>query len=299
MRMHKLIIAVLLCSSTAAAAAGASGLSFLKVGVGARALGMGEAFSAAATDPSAVYYNPAALRLARSSQLTFMHREWVQGTRAEFIGAQVMFDQLALGLGINSTSISDIEIRSTPGPAIGVFTARNASLGASAAYQVDPQLSIGVTGKLVYEKILVDEASGVAFDAGVVYTTPWDFRVAAVLSNLGSVSELRNESSKMPQLFRGGIAYDTPVGGVDGVLLLTADILSVSEESNTHLHFGGEFEYQNTFALRFGYQTGYEGKSIAAGLGVRYGLVMLDYAFVPYTNELGTTHTFSIGLRFE
>ena len=41
--------------------AGETGLSFLKLGVGGRALGMGEAYSAVAADPTAMYYNPAAM----------------------------------------------------------------------------------------------------------------------------------------------------------------------------------------------------------------------------------------------
>jgi len=45
---------------------GQTGLAFLKLGVGGRALGMGEAYSAVATDPSGMYYNPASLALASS-----------------------------------------------------------------------------------------------------------------------------------------------------------------------------------------------------------------------------------------
>ena len=46
---------------------GQSGLAWLKSGISGRALGMGEAFSAIASDPSATYYNPSALSLADKS----------------------------------------------------------------------------------------------------------------------------------------------------------------------------------------------------------------------------------------
>jgi hypothetical protein len=40
---------------------GTSSLEFLKIGVGARAEGMGEAFVSVANDPSALYWNPAGI----------------------------------------------------------------------------------------------------------------------------------------------------------------------------------------------------------------------------------------------
>ncbi len=38
---------------------GTTGFSFLKLGVGAKAIAMGGAYSAVADDPSIIYYNPA------------------------------------------------------------------------------------------------------------------------------------------------------------------------------------------------------------------------------------------------
>ena len=62
------ILAVSLASA-AAAQPGSAGLTFLKFGVGARALGMGDAYSAIADDPSATYYNPASLSLAKAPKM--------------------------------------------------------------------------------------------------------------------------------------------------------------------------------------------------------------------------------------
>jgi hypothetical protein len=61
--MKKLIIIIILLSAGFAAAqndgAGNTGLSFLKLGVGARSIAMGEAFVSLADDGTAYIYNPA------------------------------------------------------------------------------------------------------------------------------------------------------------------------------------------------------------------------------------------------
>jgi len=280
------------------AQAGQTGLAFLKLGVGARALGMGEAYSAAGDDPSAAYYNPAALSALSCPQFIFMHKEWIQDVRTEFIGAAVPLDKFALGVSVNSTSVNDIEIRSTPGPALGTFSARNASIGISGSYNIDSSLSLGVTGKFVYEKILIDDASGYAADIGGIYRTPWNITLAAGFNNIGSLSALADEASKLPRFFRGGGAFRTYIESIDGTLTLSSDILSYTGENKTHLHMGAELDYRRSFALRLGYQTGYDARNFSGGLGLREGVFSVDYAFVPFRYDLGSTHTFSLGICF-
>src|SRR5512139_3372456 len=67
-----------------ALAVGEAGFAFLKVGVGARAMGMGSAYVAEAGDPTAVYWNPAGLGGLDRTQITFMHSEWIQDFRQDF-----------------------------------------------------------------------------------------------------------------------------------------------------------------------------------------------------------------------
>lgn len=282
-----------------AAQTGSTGLSFLKVGVGARALGMGEAYSAIASDPSGTYYNPAALSSAATPQLMLMHKEWIQGTRTEYIAANSSLGSLTLGISANTTSVNDIELRTIPGPPLSTFDARNVALGLSAAYAVDSFLGVGATAKYLYEKILVYDAAGLAFDIGARYKTPWNVNVAIALNNLGSMSQLENTSSELPTLFRFGASYIADLQHIDGSLILSSDIVSFTRESKTHLHVGAEINYSHAVALRAGYQTGYDAKNFSAGIGLYYGIVQMDYAFVPFRYELGTAHTFSLLLRFE
>ena len=54
-----------------------TGYQFLEIGVGARAIGMGEAFVALADDASAIYYNPAGLTALTGPQVTFDYLKYV------------------------------------------------------------------------------------------------------------------------------------------------------------------------------------------------------------------------------
>ena len=292
-----IVLSFLICQLSFAQV-GSTGLAFLKLGVGGRAVGMGEAYTAIAADPAATHYNPAALSLTSSPQILLMHKEWIQDTKTEFIAAKTNIRKIALGIGVNATSVNNIEIRTTPGLAQGTFSARNVAIGISASYQINPSLSVGVTGKYLHEKILIDEASGLAFDFGGLYTTPWDVRIGVAVNNLGSMNELRNEASKLPTIIRVGGAYESKIEAFDGSLIGAADIVSITGENKTHLHLGAELDYKHSFAARVGYQTGYDSKNFSAGIGVRYGMFSVDYAFVPFRNDLESTHTFSLGIDF-
>ncbi|MEK9139278.1 MAG: PorV/PorQ family protein, partial [Bacteroidota bacterium] len=194
------------------AQAGKSGLAFLKLGISGRGLAMGDAMSAAVSGAPATYYNPAGLLAPQgtsTSQLMFMHKEWIQDTRVEFLGASIMLDEEnAIGFSLNSTTVSDIEIRTRPGTPEGSFTARNFSLGASYARSIAEDLDIGITGKFLYQKILIDESSGFGIDLGAQYKTSVEnLSVGAALANIGSMQGLRGEKTKLPTLLRIGPAY--------------------------------------------------------------------------------------------
>ncbi|TAK67384.1 MAG: PorV/PorQ family protein, partial [Bacteroidetes bacterium] len=178
--------------------AGNTGLSFLKLGLGSRAVSMGETFVVANSEPSSVNYNPASLALSATTQAVFSHREWIQDTRSEFLGASSYIGDLAVGFGLHSVSISDIELRTTPGPAEGTFDAKNVSIGIAAAYQLTSELSLGVAANYLFEKILVDEASGYGINFGAVYATPWDVRLGLAVDHIGSMNELNMTASTLP-----------------------------------------------------------------------------------------------------
>ena len=283
---------------------GSSGMAFLKLGVSGRGVSMGDAMSSLVDGAAATYYNPAGLLPASGgvmeTQLMFMHKEWIQDSRTEFLGgAMPLGERNALGVSVISTTVSDIEMRTRPGPVEATFTARNLALGISYAQLVGSDVRLGLTAKFLYEKILVDEASGFAVDLGAQVNTPLENLVAGiVLANIGTMSKLQDEKTSLPSLLRIGPAYSLGFGADVYTLNLAVDYMHVFPEKHGYLNSGAEFMFGRMVAARGGYQFGSQGRGLSAGLGVRYGVVGLDYAFSSLAEDLGNTHTLSLAVTF-
>ncbi len=285
-------------NAISSAQTGKTGLAFLKLGVDARALGLGETYTALTNTPAGTYYNPASIFNTSDLQLLIMHNEWTRDTKVEFISAITSLKNFSFGLSINSTRIENIEIRTNPGPPIGTFDAQNAAVGLTTSYNFDSKFYFGLTTKILYEKIYVDEATGYAFDFGGIYTTTWGTNIGLSINNVGKMNKLENEATSIPTSIRLGGIHEIKLMNNDGVLCLASDVVTFPKEKGTHLHIGTEFAYKSTIAVRLGYQTGYESRNFSTGIGLEYKMFRLDYAFIPFRYDFGSTHTFSLGISF-
>ncbi len=284
------------------AQAGGSGLSFLKIGADARAIAMGDAGVVTADNGGAVYYNPALIAGDESASITIMHNEWVQDLTTEYLGIVVPFQSWSLGIQMGLTSVAGIEIRDRPGEPQGTFDSRNFAGGLTAAFALADGVDVGVTAKYVMEKIYTDAADGYAFDIGAAIDpfTGGDLhglRFGLAVANLGSMSELRYTSTKLPTLLRAGASYDVPVAALKSTLVLTGGVMSVFDDEATHATLGAEFNYVNSVYFRLGYQSGYDIKNVSFGAGFAYTTLRFDYAFTPFTESFGAAHTIALSIR--
>jgi hypothetical protein len=283
------------------AQAGSSGLAFLKLGPSGRGTAMGDATTAWISGADAVYYNPAGVHPRDgSAQLMLVHREWIQDTRMEHLAAAFPVGAAAaVGLSVSALSVSEIEIRTRPGPPDATFTARNISIGATYAQKVGENLRVGGTAKYLYEKILVDEASGFALDLGAQWDLNADgLSLGATLANLGSMGSLRDERTALPAYLRIGPASSFEFKDLQSTALLAADLQYIFPDSRGYVNIGGEFFYDETLALRSGYQFGSGARGYTGGIGIRYSILQVDYAYAPISYDLGDAHTIGVLFRF-
>ncbi len=297
-RIYFFLILVVLTSHNIIAG-GSGGLTFLKLETNARSAAMGGTGTALFHEPSIVHYNPAGIGDMSFSEIQLMHTSWIQDMSLQYGSGVIPIGRAALGFSLYNSAIEGIEVRTRPGPAESEFTARNFGAGLTFAYRISPSFRAGVTGKFLYEKLYVDEASGYGFDFGLQYrsTTPGLYFGFSIL-NIGTMNDLRDEPTDLPLTYRVGSSYELPFIVQDMAIRLAVDALQYSGDDKLHLMFGGEFGYSETLFARIGLQTGIDARSVTAGLGIHHGAFKLDYAYIPLQSDLGTAHTISIGVLF-
>jgi hypothetical protein len=304
LRTLALTLAVLLTPDPGRAQAGDAGFAFLKLGVSGRGVALADAMTAGAAGAAAAHYNPAGLlapmREGTAVEALFMHRTWIEDTRLSWLGAAVRLGETdALGFSLSTLTVPGIEVRTRPGPAEASFDARNLLLGASWARRFSGSVRAGITAKLLYQKLLVDESTGFGVDAGVQVNPGIEgLTLGAAMANLGTGGTMREESTTLPALLRAGGMWQTPVEAVNADLRLALDVVQNLPAALTSLSVGAEAVVDRLVAVRAGYQAGETVRGLSLGLGVAYSPVTVDYAFAPLREEFGGTHTISLALTF-
>lgn len=290
--LNRSIVAMLLGVLSLQAQTIGTGLTFLKTGTDARSTSMGEASVSLTDDHSAFFYNPASIRFSDQRRLSLSHRQGFAETTSDYLGATLPGGSVTFGFSTYTTSVSDIEVRQLPGEAEGTFSARNGSIGLGAAFSLTDDIAFGV-GEVVVEKIYIDEASGYGIDAGLLYRINHEINAGLSIVNLGSMSVLRSERSKLPTTLRLGASYHAPLAEIVE-LTAAADMVKTLDDEQTHLHAGAEAVYDSMVMLGSRFQSGYETRSFWFRAGVRYSIIRVDYAFIPMSGAFTPNHAFSL-----
>ncbi|MFC2133332.1 PorV/PorQ family protein [Bacteroidota bacterium] len=298
--MRKILFVLLINSVLISAqSAGNSGMAFLKFGFSARNVAMGDLGVVSAGDPIAAYYNPALVTGGSHSRLMFTHSSLIQDISNQNLAANFEMFGLPFMLGVNTTSIPGIEIRTEPGEPLSTFDANYFFGSISTGINIVPNISAGATVKFLYENLFSDEASGIGFDFGLLFSDIVDgVNLGASLRNIGSMSKLRELETKLPVDLRIGASYDRNFPSLFSDITIEAGYQKYTDTDDSHIHMGTEILYRGTLALRTGYITGYDSKGLTAGLGLTWGILNFDYAYVPFEYGLGNIHTISLIYNF-
>jgi len=96
---------------------GTTAASFLEVGVGSRAIGMGGAFVGVSDDVSSLYWNPGGLGMILSGEMVFERVDWLAGISFNYFGAAVPLGKYGtLGFFINSMTMPKMKVRTVQYP---------------------------------------------------------------------------------------------------------------------------------------------------------------------------------------
>jgi len=84
------------------------------------------------------------------------------------------------------------------------------------------------------------------------------------------------------------VTHTIPLEFLSGQLLLAAEARKVRDEKAEFL-FGTEYSYQHLASFQFGYRSGLDTQDVSFGFGVGHGNVSGQYAYVPMSENLGTS----------
>jgi len=306
---------------------------FLRIGVGARALGMGSAFVGLADDGTASYWNPAGLATLRSREVTAMH--------AEQFGSIVQYDYLSyvmpvgapeksrqtVGVSLVRLGVSDIpdtrglEIIDQNGngkfdypedllvvdESRFVFDSDNdVALLFSYARDVRPGLSVGGNFKYIRQWLGDLRSNGFGIDLAALYVGRGGISMGATLRDATTTRILWNTGTSefiAPSLRVGGaktVAFrerrHTFTGALDIQVGFSDERLSAQAHMGSvtfEFHPGLEYWLDRRLALR----AGFEAQNFTAGTGFRYRKFGLDYAFLDH-RDLDASHRISGSYRF-
>jgi hypothetical protein len=285
-------ILLLFIALTSVARAG-TGVSFLEIPVGARESALGGAGVVLVSGASSAAHNPAAAAFSPRG-VSLVHNRHFADTRTLFIGFNVRRGRFAFTPNYWGTRVPGIEYRTSPtSEPISTFDAVNWSLGGTAAADVGHNIAVGVGARYILQKIQIEESSGWSVDAGVLARRVYHgLSVGASLQHLGSMSHFADESPRLPTALRGGASYEYELGKA-GVLMAVVEAHAVRD--NTPQFKGGlEYRAPEYAALRIGWVEGLDAQDISFGLGLFIKQFRLDYAFIPYRDNLGEGHRFTL-----
>ncbi|MBN2226367.1 MAG: PorV/PorQ family protein [candidate division Zixibacteria bacterium] len=271
-----------------------SGLRLMTVECGARPVGMGGAFTAVIRDPYSFGYNPAAVHGVVGLNGSLGHNTHWENVNIESGYLAFAKKDVTFGFGLKFGAVDDLQGRndSIPSSDYIPFDAQDIAIKGGASYAFTEKLTLGFGLGYMFEKIESYRGSAFNFDLGLLFNARPDLTVGVAVLNIGSGIELRRESYDIPTTVRAGAAYT-----YDN-LMASADVVMFDDDAEEGMdlrgHLGGEYALTPEFTVRAGYRLGYESKSISAGFGFSKRNFRIDYAFLPYSNELDDSHLINL-----
>ncbi len=287
-----LAMAFVLTPSYCLFAALRSGAELLNIGIGARPVSMGCAYTATADDINSIHWNPAGLSSMKAREIGATHAEWLLDTKYDFIGLGLPMKNVALGFGIVRLDHGNFEGRGVNRQSMGSFDAYDQALSIAAGGKLKNGLQVGGGIKYFQSQIGGDKASSFAVDLGLIgKLRRLPVSLGLSLRNLGPGMKFISQRDPLPLSVTAGFACHMIQG-----LNIALDVKRMVYDKTTNVSLGMEYSVFPALTLRSGYLSSISDSGLGAGIGLNVLGTQFDYAVTPF-GELGSAHRVSFTWR--
>lgn len=279
---------------------------FMATGFGSRALAMGGAHTAVASDVIAAYWNPAGIMHQKYPEIGLMHEQRFGGLATYNYGgiAWPFGSKSTLALSITRLGVDDIpDTRNAlidrdgdglPDPnerpdysQIRYFNAADWAAYLTYAFRGSNHMNLGINLKIIRRDLAEGSAMGVGFDVGAQYRVTDEFLLGATAQDVTTtlIAWSTGTNELVSPTLKLGAAYRVSALGGTVTPALDLDMMFENRQTASTAHlgpvsinprFGVEYAFRDLFALRAGFN---DTKRLTFGAGVHLPKLYLDYAF--------------------
>jgi hypothetical protein len=280
-----------------------TGCGFLDVGAGARACGMGEAFTVLGQDATALFYNPSGIgEIDANFDLAAGGTQWIADINYLYLAGAFNAGVWGnFGFSVIAPDYGDFYgTIVTEGGAgyvnTGVFHAHAFCAGAAYAREFTDKFTVGIQAKYVSQHLgeneKGDSLGGYYMEDNKVSTLAYDFGLLFYpgFESFAFGMSVRNFS---PRVCYERVGFELPLTFTLGVGMDVLDFFGEHPDYSFNVgadmihprdwdeqyNIGGEFGYKNMIFIRVGYKFNSYGEGLNAGAGINIAGVKLDYSY--------------------
>jgi hypothetical protein len=331
--MRIVISLVFLLSVQLQAQDGKYAADFIDQGIGVRALSLGQAYSAAAEDLSAIHYNPAGLSLIGQSSVYLQYTDLYEGLAYQhFVGySHPLFGGWAIAGGWMRVGVDDLQRSAQEiSPVIlenlirenssleylisGTFSNANDVYYLSIAknnallidlgwqyFEMPLEIPVGLTFKYINQSIDGFTGSGVGVDIGTMLR--FGLTDLTAIPGLGTFAY----SLTLKDAFETKVTWDTESAAEDVIplhfyhgLRYTQGLAFMDSQIMLLYMYDSQYGSLNNIGFEFDYDNllafrlGLRDDNLDFGAVIKFWLAQIDYDLLPH--ELGSSHRLSLSV---
>ncbi|MDH4223630.1 MAG: PorV/PorQ family protein [candidate division Zixibacteria bacterium] len=281
--------------------------AYSRMGLSARALGMGGAYVAVADDGFGSSFNPAGIIQLQNATFSASYRLMDLDRRVSFISYHQPIRGNAVfgGYWINS-GVGNVETRDDQGEITGELSNYENAVTACFAKMLIKELTLGINVRYSQYNLANLNSYTVGFDFGVFAFPVEKLRLGLSVQNLGMQyswvsSDYWQEFDQFGTDTEDKFPVNIRMGGsyfwLKDKLLVSLEV-DKNTKQKARMHFGAEYKGLEYLAGRLGYNDG----SLTFGLGFKHQvksvIIELDYAFLSDQVGINPDHLVSMDIEF-